>query len=438
MMATLRSEETAGGAGRNDNPRPGLRRLVHHVSEATLGERTGYADGVLTVGVDEAQAAFADPALAAVRVHTVAPGESVRIVQLLDVVQPRSKGPGGGMFPGFLGPPRPDRPRDTHVLGDVAVMAAGYLPRNQEGVVDMSGPGASLSPYASTHNVVVEFDPAEDASWTDVDAALRRGVLRLAVALADAAVEAEPDDVEVLPAPAPPGANSGRPRVGVVTNLQSQGAFKDVFVYGRSMSTSLPTWIDPAEVDDGAVVSGQFGHPGLRNSTWLHLNHPVVADLRRRHGDDLDFAGLVLCPEPVDLKEKEHVSAHVAALCVAAGFDAAVVTKEGGGNADTDMSLKLDLLEDAGIVATGIYAELSGPEGTGPPVVSPPRRANALVSAGNYDERLTLPAVDRALGSARVDIAGADATDELELPVAAIHGSLNPLGWGRLTCREVA
>ena len=45
---------------------------------------------------------------------------------------------------------------------------------------------------------------------------------------------------------------------------------------------------------------------------------------------------------------KELVSAHAARLCAAAGFDAAVVTKEGAGNADADMALKMDALEDAG------------------------------------------------------------------------------------------
>lgn len=414
------------------------RRLVHAVTALALGERTAYDDGVLTVGVAQAEAVLADPALTGVRVHVTSPGDDTRIVQVLDVVEPRTKGAGGaGIFPGFLAAPQPDRPRETHVLRGATVMAAGWLPRNQEGIVDMTGPAAELSPYAATHNVVVEFERAEDATWEQVDAAVRRGVLRLAVHLADAALHAPADDTEELADPSPPGVGD-LPRVGVVTNLQTQGPFKDVFVYGRSMAGCLPTIIDPAEIDDGAVVAGQFGHPGLRNSTYLHQNHPVVAELRRRHGTDLSFAGLVLCPEPVDQQAKDHLSAHAARLCAAAGFDAAVVTKEGGGNADADNSLKLDRLEDAGVVGVGIYAEMTGPDGTGIPLVSPPRRATAMISTGNYDERLSLPAMKRALGAGRVDIADATATDAMELPVAAVHGSLTTLGWGRMTCAEVA
>ncbi len=414
-----------------------LRRIVHEVREVDLGDLTRYERGRLVVGRDGVEAAFADPALAGVWAHTVSPGERVRIVAPMDVVEPRTKGPGGGgVFPGMLAPADGRRGRDTHVLRGAAVLAAGHLPRNQEGLVDMSGPAAALSPFGGTRNVVVEFDRAEGASFEEVDDAVRRGLLRLAVHLADAAVEAPADDVEELPdLRRLAAASDGLPRVGVVTNLQTQGAFKDVFVYGRSLARCLPTLFDPAELEDGAVVSGQYGHPALRNPTWMHQNHPVIAALRARDGRDLRFAGLVLCPEPIDQAAKQHVSAHAAWVCRTAGFDAAVVTKEGAGNADSDLSLKLEALEAYGIRAVGLFAEMSGPDGTGPPVVSPPRRG-AMVSLGNYDQRLQLPAVERSLGGDQLRIASADATAAVEVPVAAVLCALSPLGWGRLTCLQ--
>jgi sarcosine reductase len=413
---------------------PAWRRIIHRVDALALGEATSYQRRRLTVGRDAVAAQFADPALAAVRPHVVAPGEPVRIVKPLDVVEPRSRGPEGGTFPGWLAPINRPRGGQAHVLRGAAVIGAGYLPRNQEGLVDMSGPGAELSPFARTHNIVVEFDPAEDASWSDVDTAVRRGLLRLAVHLADAAVDADPDAVEELAEPHRPGRQTGGlPRVGAITNLQTQGAFKDVFVYGHSMAHGLPTLIDPAEVEDGAVVSGQFGHPALRNPTYLHQNHPVVAALRARDGVDLRFAGLVLCPEPVQQAGKELVSQHAAWLCQAAGFDAVVVTKEGAGNADNDLALKVDALEAAGVPTVALYPELSGPDGTGPPLVAGPRQGS-LVSTGNYDQRVALPAVERALGGSQLTIADAEATAAVEVPVAAILGALSPIGAGRLCC----
>ncbi len=413
----------------------GLRRSVHEVLELVLGERTAYSSGRLIVSAFDAAALVSDPALASVRIDCAAPGEAVRIVAALDAVQPCSKETGGGgVFPGFVGPAMPPGRGETHVLRGAAVIAAGHLPRAQEAVIDMSGPAAPLSPLAATHNLVIEFDPAPGAPWEDVEAAVRRGLLRVAVHLADAALEAPPDAVEELSGPEV--GLAGRPRIGIITNLQTQGKFKDVFVYGRSLSGGLATVISPNELDDGAVVSGQYGHPALKNPTYLHQTHPVVAAVRSR--EDACLAALVLCPEPVGQGAKELVAAHAARLCRALGLDAAIVTKEGGGNADADVALKMDKLEEEGVVAVGIFAEMAGRDGTGPPLVVPPSRATAMVSVGNYDERMCLPSCERALGGARLALLDRPATDALELPVAAIYCALSPLGWGRLTCHEAA
>jgi len=253
--------------------------------------------------------------------------------------------------------------------------------------------------------------------------------------VADAALESEPDAVEDL---ADPGeaASEGRARVAVLTNIQTQGKFKDVFVYGRSLSGGLPTVISPNELDDGAVVSGQYGHPALKNPTYLHQTHPVVAAVR--DCDELWLAALVLCPEPVDQAAKELISAHAARLCASLDLDAVILTKEGGGNADADVSLKMDLLEDEGMTAVGIFGEMAGRDGTGPSLVVPPSRATAMVSAGNYDELLSLPGCERAVGKDEIALLERASTDEIELPAAAIYCALNPLGWGRLTCFEGA
>jgi glycine reductase len=412
----------------------GLTRIVHEVRGIDLGERTSFSAGHLTVGEEDALDLVRGPAFAEVRLGCTSPGDSVRIVGVLDAVQPCSKGPGGGgVFPGLLGPAMPVGRGSTHVLRGAAVVAAGFLPRAQEAIIDMSGPAAPLSPLSATHNLVVEFTKADDATWEDVDAALRRGLVKLAAHLAEAALDAEPDAIEELAAPTQSTSN-GKPRVAVLTNLQTQGKFKDVFVYGRSLSGGLPTVISPNELDDGAVVSGQFGHPALKNPTYLHQTHPVVAALRA--SDDLELAALVLCPEPVDQANKELVSAHAARLCKELGVDAAILSKEGGGNADADVTLKMDRLEEEGIAAVGILAEMAGRDGTGPPLVVPPTKATAMISTGNYDHRMTLPATERALGRERIALLDQPSTDEIELPVAAIYCAQSTLGWGLLTCAE--
>ncbi|MGH9181203.1 MAG: glycine/sarcosine/betaine reductase component B subunit, partial [Acidimicrobiales bacterium] len=163
-----------------------LTRNLHRVTSAATGDTTAFVGGVLTVDLAGAAALVRDPALAEVRVSWVSPGDPVRIVKVLDAVQPRTKGPGGGgIFPGLLGPAVPQGTGVTHVLADTAVVVAGFLPRAQEAVVDMSGPAAELSPLATTHNLVIEFTPASEARWEDVDLALRRGSLSLAARLAE-------------------------------------------------------------------------------------------------------------------------------------------------------------------------------------------------------------------------------------------------------------
>lgn len=417
-----------------ENGFDGLKRLIHNVRSARFGDTPGLNGGDLVASEEDLQSLLAAPALASTTLTWARPGDSVRIVKILDSLEPRTKGPGGGgMFPGFVGPALPQGTGETHVLKGVAVVVAGSLPRAQEGMVQMSGPAAELSFLGSTNNLVIEFEPAEGAGWPQVDEALRLGGMRVAVALADLALDAEPDEVHELPA-LRPGTGSELPRVGAIVNLQTQGAFKDVFVYGRTLATSLPTAIDPNELDDGAVVSGQYGHPGLKNPTFAHQNNPVVAALRERDGKDLVFGGVILSPEPVDQTLKELTAAHAARLARQMGLDAAIVTKEGGGNADSDISLKIDAMEGMGLVGIGIFAEMSGPDGAGPPVVGPPTTATAMVSTGNYDERIRLEAVDKALGGEVVDLNGLDANAEMVLPVAAIYGSLSPIGLGRLTC----
>lgn len=399
-----------------------------------LGDATVWRDGALTVSAEEAQELVAAPPLAEVRVSWASPGDSVRIVKVLDVVEPRSKGPGGGgIFPGWLAGEPSGGP--THVLRGAAVVVAGYLPRAQEAVIDMSGPAAELSPFGGTHNLVIEFTPASDAGWADVDDALRRGSLALAARLAEAALDAPPDEEETVP---DPGGVDGLPRIGAITNLQTQGVFKDVFVRGESFNGQAPALIDPADIDDGAVVSGQYGHPSLRNPTWVHQNHPIANALRARHGRDLAFAGVVLSPEPVSASEKARISTDAAQLCRDAGFEAVILTKEGGGNADADVALKMDALEDLGITAVGLFAEMAGPDGTGPPIVVAPERATAMVSTGNYDTRLDLPEMERALGGEELALLGVPATSAMQLPTAVILASLGCLGGGRLTCAPEA
>src|SRR5919199_3823858 len=126
MRRKVTGKETSMAPG--DSPAE-FTRLVHVVRSVTFGSATGFSDGVLTVSTEEATRLLANPALRSTRLSWASPGESVRIVKVLDAVEPRTKGAGGGgVFPGFVGRARPQGRGETARPWGGAGGGAGPLP----------------------------------------------------------------------------------------------------------------------------------------------------------------------------------------------------------------------------------------------------------------------------------------------------------------------
>ena len=90
------------------------------------------------------------------------PGESVRITPVKDVIEPRVKVEGpGGVFPGVISKVDTVGSGKTHVLRGMAVVTAGKIVGFQEGIIDMSGPGADYTPFSKLNNFVVVAEPVE-------------------------------------------------------------------------------------------------------------------------------------------------------------------------------------------------------------------------------------------------------------------------------------
>src|SRR5438128_1102334 len=131
-----------------------------------FGPRTGLRDRILVLHRDEIRhLVLEDPHFSDVEVHLARPGETVRVIHALDVVEPRWKVAGpGGVFPGFVTPPDRAGEGTTHRLAGVAVVATGDpVPGEpthfRERLIDLTGPGAVLSPFGRTLNVVLHFKP---------------------------------------------------------------------------------------------------------------------------------------------------------------------------------------------------------------------------------------------------------------------------------------
>jgi glycine reductase len=74
------------------------------------------------------------------------------------------------------------------------------------------------------------------------------------------------------------------PKIVYVYMLQTQGLMHDTYLYGLDAKRILPTFLYPTEVMDGAIISGNCVSACDKNTTYHHLNNPVIADLLARMG----------------------------------------------------------------------------------------------------------------------------------------------------------
>jgi len=409
-----------------------LRR--HLVRTVKLGGAAGLAAGGLTVDAADLRKRLLarDERLAQVRIGLAVPGEATRIVCVKDVVQPRAKNAGTEPGAGTL-----------CVLDNVAVVTCGPIVAFQEGVIDMSGPGAAYTPFSQMPLVVLEVDLGAGVSPHDHEAALRAAGLEAAAFIARSCQDAEPDEIETVDWERPQADPTLR-RIAYVYLVLSQGLLHDNYVLGRNAKEGLPISADPRIAFDTGIVSGSCVSACDKNTTYHHQNNPLIAELLRGHGTRWDFAGMVVSNASTRLADKERAAAAAIALVTEMKADGAIVSKEGFGNPDSDLMMLLRGLEQAGIRTSAITDEFAGIEGDSQSLADVTPEADAIVSTGNANERLRLPAMSRTFGPLPdlSRLAGGyphslheDGTLEVELQ--AIIGSTNQLGFSRLSCREV-
>ena len=333
----------------------------------------------------EGPLAHEEPALGSVRVLIVRPGDRVRLANVLDAVVPavKTEDP-AATFPGVLGPA--DAPVGlgaTAIVEDLAVLpvfdwrGAGYPEAAElpDAFVDMEGPGARMSPWSRTTNVVLIVEPAPGLPAAEADAAIRRLALRTARDLAAAAAGSPATAVESF-GPVPAGAG---PRVGVVLQVGSEGPLLDTYLFGRPALGQSPTVVDPRAILDGALVSGAYDWAGMRNPTAVYQRSALIRSLYGRR--ELTFAGVIVSLGYLDTAEaKRAAAAATAGLAEELGLDAAVCTTFGSGNSHTDTMLTVRVLERAGVRTVALVAETNGGLTDHVP------EADALISVGNEDE----------------------------------------------------
>jgi len=417
------------------------------IKDLQFGPETKVENGVLYVNKEELlKEVSGDERIASIDFDIARPGEEVRIIPVKDVIEPRVKVEGnGGIFPGFISKVDTVGSGRTHVLKGAAVVTTGKIVGFQEGIVDMCGEGAKYTPFSKTNNLVIICEPKEGILQHDHEEAVRMVGFKAAVYLGKAGKNVEPDEVktfETLPILEQVKQYPELPKVVYVYMLQTQGLLHDTYVYGVDAKKIIPTFIYPTEVFDGAVVSGNCVSACDKNPSYVHMNHPIITDLYERHGKDYNFLGVVITNENVYLADKERSSNMVAKLVEFLGADAVIISEEGFGNPDADLVMNCNKVTAKGIKTVLVTDEYAGQDGMSQSLADSTPKGDAVVTGGNANEVVILPAMKKIIGhiSAADVIAGGhmgslreDGSIEAEIQV--ITGATSEVGFNYLTAR---
>lgn len=417
------------------------------IKDIQFADATKVENGVLYVNKEELVNLLSeDEHIKSIDLEIVKPGDSVRITPVKDVIEPRVKVEGnGGIFPGFLSKVDVVGQGKTNVLKGAAVVTTGKIVGFQEGIIDMTGPGAEYTPFSKTCNLVVIAEPADGLLQHAHEEAVRIVGFKAAKYLGEAGRNVTPDEVNVYetkPLFEQAAEYPELPKVAYVYMLQTQGLLHDTYVYGVDAKKIVPTIIYPTEVMDGAIVSGNCVSACDKNPTYVHMNSPIIHDLYKLHGKEYNFMGVIITNENVYLADKERSSNWSAKLAEYMGLDAVIISEEGFGNPDTDLMMNCKKITAKGIKTVIVTDEYAGRDGASQSLADSDPAGDACVSNGNANMIIVLPKLDKIIGHIEVVdyIAGgfAGSTKEdgsLEVEIQAITGATSEVGFGYLTAR---
>ena len=382
------------------------------VRNVRLGTRSVYADGALEVDKEELLGLVrADKRIASVDLDLALPNEQTRIVNVRDVVEPRVKVSGRGcVFPGILGPVETVGDGRTHRLSGITVMTSGdYHPTipsgtaaGNTGIVDMWGPASRLTPLGSTFNLVLVLKLIEGISERDAHSAFQTAEFKVAQRLAETIKDKASESTEVFELfPADPSL----PKVVYIFSFITfrVGMYQphsSVELYGLPVEDSLPTFIHPNELFDGALTRDTRRGTSARESTWGLMNHPIVLTLLREHGKRINFLGVILQRTRFLSEFGKHVTAEVCSqMAKLLGADGVITSRTSpSGNNMVEQMLTLRACEKKGVKTVMVGPEWGGREGTEPPLAFHLPEANAIVSTCSLDRKVKIPAPARVIG----------------------------------------
>lgn len=422
------------------------------VDDAMFGETTEIRERTLYINREEiTEALLEDRHIHSVDIRITKPGESVRIIPVKDVLAPAVKVEGlGCVFPGCIGTaPGTIAGRGTTAFIDgVAVVTTGRLVNFQEGVIDMTGPGAEYSIFSRLCNIVLVIEPVEGLGKHDHEKAVREAGVRAAALIGKTAGDAKFYEEHVYENETIPEIHERYkelPKVVYVRQVLAEGLLHDNYIYGLNVREgSVPLYMQPTELFDGALVSGNCAAPCHKHTTFHHQKDPISLDLLEEHGKTLAFLGIIAQPVRTAFTEKERNAFQVLKMAKSLGADGAIISEDGGGNPESDLMMTARLLEQAGIRTVIVTDEYAGSDGASPGLADVTPEADAVVTNGNGNERVVLPPMDEIIGhiEAVEIITGGHSGSLLEdgsvcIEIAGIMGSTNELGMENLSTKAI-
>jgi glycine reductase len=411
------------------------------VQDIKFGSITEYSTNVLFINKKELiELLSEDHRIKDIDIQIAHPNDKTRITNILEISEPRIKeGSDDGYFPGIYGKLVRAGQGKTNVLKGSAVIEIGMIQEFYGGLVDMAGHGATLTPYSKTHNICILTRPPSGIGKVEYGLALKQAGLKTSVYLAKVTKGMASDDMKVFDLNPASEKLNGLPKIGYLFQLHSHGDLREPFIYGDNSRRYYPTILHPNEILDGAIVCGHYNiSASIKNTTFSLLNHPVILDLYRRHGKELNFKGVVIAPEPISLTEIRRTAMMSANLLKNfLGVEGAIITKEGGGHTDVDLMQNCDECERVGIKTVLIDNEWLGPDGGGElPLLAVSKNADAMISVGNVDEVVELPSMDKIIGGDTMfDIEGS-LQGGLNLPIRFIPNAISQVGLTYFTTEE--
>lgn len=419
------------------------------IKKVVLSQEEKIETGILFIDpIKIKELVLSDDRLKSCEIEIANPGESIRITPVKDVIEPRCKvGSSTGVFPGVINKVDVVGSGRTHVLKGCGVMTVGKIVGFQEGIVDMQGPGSELTPFSQLIEICLVLKPQEGLSPHLYEEAVRFAGLKVADYIGKFGENIVPDAIDIfetLPLLDQIQQYPELPKVGYVYMLQTQGLLHDTYVYGTDAKHIVPTILYPTEVMDGAIISGNCVSACDKNTTYHHLNNPVIADLYKKHGKELNFLGVIVTNETVYLQDKHRSSDFVAKLSEYLGLDGVIISQEGFGNPDTDLIMNCKKVEEKGIKTVIVTDEYAGRDGASQSLADADKLATAVVTGGNANETIRLPKMDRLIGQLDyIDViaGGFDGSlkedGSIEVEIQAITGATNELGFNKMSAKGI-